>query len=220
MFSSGCTGRSRALLRGWEDRRPRGRGPARFSNLFHPGLQTRPWPSERLASHRKRLRTSRSHAPAAPVPPAGCPGPAWPWHAGLVPSRGRPGRARPRGRGTTLQSVAVYHAIHVHLGVLLILVTRKPLPTPFCPFGAISLRWCPRYHVSSQVASLARRSPSALRRGLRSTLRASRPDVVLHGGAFYIQLYYFYYYETFPPNSSINTAFQLCGWFWWVAGKE
>ena len=129
-------------------------------------------------------------------------------------------QARPRGRGTMLQSVAVYYAIHVHLGVLLILVTRKPLSTPFCPFGAISLRWCPRYHVSSGAASLAGRGPSALRRGLRSTLRASRPDVVLHGGAFYIQLYYFYYYETFPPNSSINTAFQLCGWFWWVAGKE
>lgn len=152
MFSSGCTGRSHALLRGWEDRRPRGRGPARFSNLFHPGLQTRPWPSERLASHRKRLRTSRSHAPAAPVPPAGCPGPAWPWHAGLVPSRGRPGRARPRGRGTTLQSVAVYHAIHVHLGVLLILVTRKPLPPPL-----LSL-WGHPTSVVSQVSRVLRSS--------------------------------------------------------------
>lgn len=149
------------------------------------------------------LRPSRQLS----LPSLGAPAATWLWHAGLVPSLGqaRPGLPE-RQRKEVAIRCCVLCCSHAFWGFLII-VTRKPLPPTLLSLRAVSLRWCPQVALvlwsSFTGPPCAQRPPEG---------PSGHPDAMLHQGAFYIQLYYFYYYETFPPNS-INTAFQLGGLF-------
>lgn len=137
--------------------------------------------------------------PGAPAA-AGCGARAWslPW--------GRPGLSRPEAEERDCSPLLCIMLFPCILGFL-ITVARKPFPH-FGPFGGVSLGRCP------QVVPLLRRSftgPLCTQHLLGGA--AVHPPHLKAGrhatqGAFYIRLYYFYYHKTFPPDSSINTAFQ------------
>lgn len=133
----------------------------------------------------------------------------WP---GPLSGAGQAGLAREAEEGgcSLLLCVMLFTCI---LGFLII-VTRKPLPPTLLSLRAISRRRCPQ---AALVLWSSFTGPPCAQRPPEGP--SGHPDAMLHQGAFYIQLYYFYYYETFPPNS-INTAFQLGGLFWGVAGEE
>uniref|UniRef100_A0A7N5JSL6 non-specific serine/threonine protein kinase n=1 Tax=Ailuropoda melanoleuca TaxID=9646 RepID=A0A7N5JSL6_AILME len=168
------------------------------------GLQTWPWPSERLGSHRKRLRTLCSHVqlgvrvrPACgpSVPPASCLRPAWghqqqPGYGTLAwsPLWGRPGRARPRGRGRRLQSVAVCYAVHMHFGVFNHSDKKAPPSHPFVPSGHLPSTVSPGSTRPVEQLHWPAMRPAPSRRAFRAPRCHAAPGRFLHPTLLFLLL--------------------------------
>lgn len=219
---SGCVWEEPCLSsrQGWEDDSCcgqaaglRGKASCGVFNLFHLGLQTWPWPSERLESRRRRSRTLCSHVqvgvwcalPVAPGP--GAPAASWLWRAGLVPSLGQASPGSPEAEERGCSPWLCNCAIHLYLGVFNHSDQKAP-PTLWSLRGHLTGTASPGSTRPPEQLHWPAVRPAPLGRG-RGAPSAPRGRMPCRPGRFYIRLYYFYYHKTFPPDSSINTAFQL-----------